>query len=472
MPAVMRACAAVERCGVPAVAIGATGFEAMGRAIGRAMGISHVPIVVYPGVILTDTADTFRQKMRDGVVTAVASALTARVDKSDSTSEPPARTPGPRDVVYSGTLDDVQEEFLHRRWSDGLPIIPPTVERVERFLRWTDRPHHEVLGVLLPEKREATVWNVAVNGVMAGCRPEYMPVLLAVVECLADRDFKVEDAGSTPGWEPLIILSGPLVDSLDFNCGAGVMRVGRQANTSVGRFLRLFMRNVAGLRIPPDSTDQGAIATTFNVALAENAPAAKNLGWSTFGEDHGYQIAETVVGLQSVVSTSAPIYTGGDRAEEHLATMALLVANAMGPWAYTAAKFSVWHPLLVIGPSVARALEEFGITKNDIRRYLYDNALMPAGLMERYAGQVGSTGFKLAELVRNGRLPAEYASSTDPDRLVRMIPRPDLISIVVSGNPSRNQSRAYINNHVQGALVTRPVRLPADWESKLKELGK
>src|SRR5262249_7443189 len=156
---------------------------------------------------------------------------------------------------------------------DGLPVIPPTVDRVKAFLGCTDRSASEVLGVLAPEKREATVMNVAVNGVMAGCRPEDMPILLAVVECITDPAFRMEDAGSTPGWEPLVVVSGPLVRALDFNSGTGVMRVGRQANASVGRFVRMYMRNVAGLRAPPGVTDQAGFGANFNMALAENEDA-------------------------------------------------------------------------------------------------------------------------------------------------------------------------------------------------------
>src|SRR5919201_3987899 len=160
-------------------------------------------------------------------------------------------------------------------------MIPPTLERIGRFLAHTRRGPDEVVGRLLPENRAATVWSIAVNGVMAGGRPEYMPVLVAIVEAIADPIFRVEDAGSTPGWEPLVIVSGPVARRLDLNHGQGVMRVGRQANTSVGRFLRLYLRNVAGLRIPPGAGDKGSIAGSFNVALAEDEDAAAALGWST-----------------------------------------------------------------------------------------------------------------------------------------------------------------------------------------------
>src|SRR5262249_61030784 len=92
---------------------------------------------------------------------------------------PDAEAPSTREIVFSGSLDEVNEHFYRNFWSDGLPIIPPTLRRVERFMRFTDRGPEEVIGICPPANREATVWNVAVNGVMAGCRPEHMPILPA-----------------------------------------------------------------------------------------------------------------------------------------------------------------------------------------------------------------------------------------------------------------------------------------------------
>jgi hypothetical protein len=197
-----------------------------------------------------------RQKVKDVLLPRVIAGLTQPCESAGLTPAPaPAADAGtaPRDIVFTGTLDEVQEHFYERRWSDGLPIIPPTLDRVERFLRFTEREPDEVLGVTPPANRQATVWNVAVNGVMAGCRPEYMPILLAVVEAIVDPAYKVEDAGSTPGWESLIVLSGPIIKELGFNSGQGVMRVGKQANTSIGRFLRLYLRNLAGFHHAPEA---------------------------------------------------------------------------------------------------------------------------------------------------------------------------------------------------------------------------
>jgi hypothetical protein len=353
---------------------------------------------------------------------------------------------------------------VEERWTDGLPIVPPTLDRVDAFLRYSDRDPDEVLGVLLPGNRQATVWNVAVNGVMAGCRPEYLPILIAVVEAVSDPVFRIEDAGATPGWEPLITISGSLVDVLGFNTVAGAMRVGPRANTSVGRFLRLYMRNVAGLRPQPDETDKGAIAGTWNVALAENEAAVRELGWSPYRIDKGYEDDDTVVTVRSVVTISAPIYSAGDRAEEHLSTIARLMADAIGPWSFQTYIYEHQHPVLVLGPGIAATIAADGMGKEAIREYLFQNVVIDGAWVARYAPSVSGKHFDWKDLVSRGKAPDEYADAATDGTQVRAFLRPEWTDIVVAGNPGRNQSRAYISNHGQGVPVTRAVRLPQDWD--------
>lgn len=462
MPAVMRAAAAAEQAGVPTVVIGATAFGPLGRAVGQSLGVGHVPIVSYPGVISADDGPTFDQKVAEVVVPEVLAALTgpAASDAPPRVADGAAASePAPRDIVVSGDLSHIQDRFIEEQWSDGLPVIPPTLARVEEFLSHTSRAPAEVLGVLPPENREATVWNVAVNGVMAGCRPEHLPVLLAVAECLADPGFRIQDAGSTFGWEPMVVLSGPRVEGAGFNSGTGVMRVGRQANTATGRFVRLYMRNVAGLRIPPGHTDQAVIGYTFNVALAEDEQAIRELGWTSYREDQGWGEDQTSVSVHQVTSISAPIYSGGDAAEDHLQIIAQIFGNAMGPWAYSGIVHGGWYPLLVLSPSVAQALARDGIGKSELRQYLHENVRAPAGDLERYHRMVRYTSLDLAELVRQGKADPVYGQSDDPERLVPMFVRPEWIGVVVAGNPGRAQSRAYIGNH-KNAPVTRAVAFP------------
>ena len=458
-----RAYLAAEQAGVRAIAVTATAFMGMQRATGKAIGLPDLRIAEYPGVITIDGEETFDRNVRERVFPE----LMERIREPVKAVVAEAADPAPRDIVCRGSFDDIQEHFHRRLWSDGLPIVPPTLDRVERFLEFTDRDPDEILGVLLPEMREATVWSVAVNGVMAGCRPEYFPILLAVVEAVADPEFRLLHAGATPGWEPLVIVSGDLVRTLNFNYQAGAMRVGSQANTSIGRFLRLFMRNVAGLRSFPGQTDKGTLGMTFNVALAENDEAVIGMGWQPFRVDRGFAREDTVVTVQSVVAISPPIYSGGDTPETQLEFITSIFGTTCGPWTFSGLVYGNWHPLLVMSPVVAKVFADNGWTKDRIRQHLYDSLKIPASTMERYFWHVAASRWKVKDAVLEGTIPALYAASDDPDRLVPMCLKAEWINIVLAGDPGRNQSRAYINNHEHGVPVSRRVVLPARWKELL-----
>jgi hypothetical protein len=174
-------------------------------------------------------------------------------------TDAPAPEYRPERVVFRGCYDDVLDYLDENLLSDGLPVVPPTLDRVERMLSHTSRDPMEVIGTVGDEGIEATVWNTAVNGVMAGCRAHHLPVLLAIAEIMAEKRFRISDAGSTTGWEILVVLSGPDLADRGLNFDAGVMRIGRRANSSIGRFTRLWVRNIAGLVIPPGHTDQAGI---------------------------------------------------------------------------------------------------------------------------------------------------------------------------------------------------------------------
>lgn len=459
----MRASVAAERAGLPAVSIIATGFLKQGVVVAKGLGIPGLAVAEYPGVPMTDSAETVRIKTRENLLPGIIEGLTnARASETSAAdAEPDAR-----DIVFGGTLDEINEHFHEQQWTDGMAIIPPTVERVEKFLRYTDRDPHEVLGVCPPDNRQATVWSIAANGVMVGCKPEFMPVLLAVVECIVDPEFRLQDAGSTPGWEPLIIVNGPIVKELDFNYGSGVMRVGRRANTSIGRFLRLFVQNLAGCRLLPGGGDKGSIGQSFNVVLAENEDCCSEFGWTTFGEDQGFGADESVVTVQSVVHISPPTYSAGVKAMDHMRIIHEIIGqNTIAYWSCIGLLFGKWHPLLLLGPGVARVFAQDGWGKDDIRDYLYKNVKLTAERLETYARHCGMTGLSIKGQVEQGLLPKAYAESDDPARLLRCNIKPEWIGIVVAGDPGRNQSKCYVSNHVQGPPTSRRVVLPRLWKA-------
>ncbi|OLL19229.1 hypothetical protein BKE56_004015 [Rhodococcus sp. M8] len=436
-------------------------FVPMAELTAKAFGIAGVPLAVYPGVIMADSDIDFHVKVANAMVPAMFDALLSdRAAAVDGSVEHIAAG----EVVFTGDYDEVLEEFTRRGWTEGLPIVPPTRERVDAFLACTDLAATTSLGNLRSSNTEATVLSVAVNGVMAGCRPEFMPILVAVVEALADRAFGVEDAGSTPGWEPLITISGPLVRQLGFNSGAGALRVGNRANTSVGRFLRLYMRNVAGFRPYPDESDKGAISYTFNVALAEDEEVTNELGWAPQRVDRGFGLEDTTVTLRSVSAISAPIYSSGERADDNLRVIARTAAEALGGWAGYTYLNGGQFPLVILGPAIARNIAADGWTKDRVKQYLYENLVIDAAWVQEYARGVSGRNFDWGLLADDGRAPEEYRYAIEEKLMVRGTLGPDAFDIVVAGNPGRNQSRAYISNQIQGRPLTKAVKLPASWD--------
>ncbi|MCC6534199.1 MAG: hypothetical protein IT531_16745 [Burkholderiales bacterium] len=447
------------------MSIVSSGFLKQAEVVARGLGIADLRIAHYPGTPMVDSHAALRTKVEQDLLPAIVDGLSsARSVKRERESLP---EPAPREIVLRGTLEEVNERFYDAGWTDGLPVVPPTLERIERFLRFTERAPDAAIGMCPPDNRVATPWNIAATAVMAGCRPEYMPLLIAIVEAVTDPEFRIQDAGSTPGWEPLITVSGPIATQLDFNSGASVMRIGRRANSSVGRFLRLILRNLAGFRFAPGAGDKGSIAQNFLVALAENEAACNEIGWAPYSADRGFQAGDSVVTVQSVVGTSPPIYTGSDDPMEHARVLADVVGHTCSYWSPVAMAYSRYDPLIVMSPSVAKVFADHGWTKERIRRYLFDNIRISAQDAERYAYYIGLTGFKLREHVDKGLLPPEYCASDDPARLVRVFQKPESIGIVVAGDPGRNQSKCYCSNHTQGPPVSRKVVLPPDWHARL-----
>jgi hypothetical protein len=463
---VLRASALVESHGIPTASIISSGFAQQANVLRKGLGIP-LQLGVYPGAPMVDSEEVLKKKVQEELAPALLRALTQSSEEGAAVEQEPA----PGTIVFTGTFDEIQEHFLARQWSDGLPIVPPTRARVDDFLALIDRDADEVLRVVPPEGREVSIRSIATTGVMAGCRPEYMPVLVAAVEAMCDPRFRIEDAGSTPGWEPLVIVSGPIGDTLGFNSGQSVMRVGRQANSSIGRFIRLFLRNICGYRIPPGAGDKGSIGMSFNVALAENESFARSLGWSTYSENRGFKAGENVVTVMSVVAISPPTYSAGDRAEDHVAQWADVFGATCRYWCHTGFKRGMWHLLIVASPSIAEVIAaEWG--KEEVRRYLHRHMQVTAERATHYARMTSTPTFDLHRLVREGILPAHYAASDDPQRSVPMIIDPAMVDILVAGDPGRNQSRAYMNNHMQGPPVSRRVALPGKWIERFGAAGK
>ncbi len=457
----MRASAAVEKIGLPTVTVICDGFALQAGFTATGLGLTNLPMAAYPGPVNLHSVEELEKNVAS-MVAQVIRGLTIPPEEATLPGEPE-----PKDTVFNGTLDEVNTFFYAREWSDGLPILPPTMERVEAFLRYTDRAADEIIGVLLPDKREATVWNIAVNGAMAGCRPEYMPVLVALVEAMADPRFGQEHLGHTPGTEVLITINGPIIKELDFNYEQGALRVGFQANTTIGRFWRLYLRNVAGFL--PHQTDKATFGGTWRVVLAENEEALASIGWEPMSVDQGFKAGDNVITINSCTSTDsifsiAESKAGTNTAEEILKKLAarivdiqlyLFELDLMGP--------SV-RPQILLSPCVAEGIARGGHSKDKVRQFLFEHATFPARRFEQLHPGHGS----LFGAVKHGKLPQQYCQSTDPDRLVPIVWSPDDFMITVSGDPGRDNCFICGQNGFIGYPVSKQIELPAQWEELLK----
>ena len=158
-----------------------------------------------------------------------------------------------------GVIETI-EQYYENGWTDGFPIVPPTEDAVSDMINASGRDPYEVLGVVPPRNGVATVEMVATNAVMAGCKPEYMPVVLAAVEALLDEEFDVQglQATSDPA-APMVIVCGPVVQEIGINHGASLFGPGTRANATIGRSLRLILINLGGGY--PDSGDKSTLGS-------------------------------------------------------------------------------------------------------------------------------------------------------------------------------------------------------------------
>ncbi len=463
----VRASAVAERAGVPSVSLVCEGFLGQTATTAAGLGMPNLPAALVPGHVDVQSAEELHRNVVGVTVDAVVRSLTESPERSSAA----VVEPGPLDAVFEGNFDEVNRFFYDNEWGDGLPIVPPTAERVREFLRFTDRAPEDEIGVLLPDQRSATIWTVAVNAVMAGCRPEYMPILVALVEAMADPRYGVEHSGNTPGSETLIILNGPLIKELGFNYEQGALRDGVQANTSIGRFWRLYLRNVAGFLL--HKTDKGTFGNTWRVVLAENEDVIRRLGWTTVAEDQGVP-NDNAVTISRYTGGGVIVSVFGSTADQMIPYLADALARRVG-WELiftTGMATGTEKPLLILSPILAETLARSGLSKQDVKRRLFAAARIPAWKFERYIGEW--TNFlpgrpALLELVRSGKAPAVFAESEDPNRLVPIVCDPEDLMLAVSGDPLRTNAYSFAHNGMLGYPTTKPIELPRAWDHLLRE---
>ncbi len=364
------------------------------------------------------------------------------------------------EVVASGTIDEINVTFIHEGWSDGHPVVPPTRDRVETFLLTSGHDPWKTLGVAASSGRDISIWSIAVNAVMAGCRPEYLPVLIALAEILAEPGYGAEHSGNTTGADALIVIDGPNSSALGFNHGVGAMREGAHANTAVGRWLRLYLRNVFGFTT--DEHDKATFGNAARVVLAEDMACLAEIGWAPLSSALGFDASDDTVTMARMNSGTIIGSVFGSRPEEMVDYLGNGLAR-MAAWDLTHV-YGLGHdqfqPLLVLSPVLARTFARAGWSKPDVQNALFGSARIPADTFERMVGEWSNLTAgrrRLANLVAEGVLPPVFAESDEPSRLVPIVTRPERIMIAVAGDPNRTNAYAFSNDGPHGWWTSKAI---------------
>jgi hypothetical protein len=315
---------------------------------------------------------------------------------------------------------DPFEELFARGVTDGLPVVPPTRERVARAVAAAGRAADELVALVPPNLGRATVERIAINAVMAGCRPEYLPVVLAGVEAMCDEGLAlVGVSGTTDAVAPLFIVNGPARAALDINSGVGLFGPGWRANATIGRALRLVWLNIGGARPGAPSMSTFAQTGRFTYLIGEGEEESP---WEPLHVEHGFEgSASTVAALAAEAPQIVADYKSRSAADL-LTTVARsleVIANhrAMG----------LGDTVIVFAPEHARTLAQDGWSKAEVRGFLWERTRKR--VRDLIPGRDGAEGLSEQTL-------AAYASPETDETLVAKFKAPESLKLLVAGGPA------------------------------------
>jgi hypothetical protein len=261
--------------------------------------------------------------------------------------------------------DDAFEALYARGATDGLPVVAPTPARVQAAVAATGRPGDELIGLVAPRHGRATVEKIAVNAVMAGCRPEYLPVVIAAVEAMCDPAFALEGvSGTTDAVAPLLIVNGPIRAALDINCGVGVFGPGWRANATIGRAARLVWANVGGARPGVISMATFAQPGRYTYCIGEHEGESP---WEPLHVEHGFALADSTVAVLAAEAPQIVVDARSRTARDILTTIA-----RTGEGIASHAIADLGDTLLVVSPEHVRTIAGDGWSKADVRTFLWE----------------------------------------------------------------------------------------------------
>ena len=346
-----------------------------------------------------------------------------------------------RRVEVSADFAAAQDYYAERGWTDGLPVVPATEELVRAMLRPYGQAADTALGVVQPRNAQVTLEKVAVNAVMAGCQPEHFPVVVAAVKAALQPGFNLASVQATTGGAaPAVIVNGPIAQELGINSDSGCFGPGHRANAVIGRALRLFVRNVAGL--VPGEMDKATLAlpARYSFCFAENEGLSP---WEPRHVELGLPAAASMVTLTGVRGIY-PIM------ESTSATGLAVLRTLVG--AIRTIGFSNYYQTgtgaqltLVLCPEHAAEIHAAGLSKGDVREYIFQNARMPLARLKDIAHY------------GNRNWPA-WIDESDPETLIPVVRAAGDVMVLVAGGDGRHS--AWLAGWGVTRIVTQEIERP------------
>jgi len=457
-----------EQSGIPGVVVTNPGFDEQVRNSAQDSGIPSLQVALYPDPFDLETDAQLREKSVKIVVPQIVDALTKPVTASKGS----VAIGDSREIVFTGTVDQINRYFTDKGWSDGMSITPPTKENVEEFLKYTDYAPDQEIAVLPVANLRATPWNIAVNGVMAGCRPEHMPILIAAAQAIADPAFRyANNGGSTHSFTNFFWVNGPLARQLGIDHGQGL--IAHWVNSVIGRVMSLIERNIAGFRIK--ETQMGSFGKQLSWVLAEDEVAMSKLGWEPHHVEKGFAKNantlsagnSTLWGRNLIPSTSDP-----------KTLMQIMAYGMVNTEAFASGFTGQSRRYALIEPGVAKILAEGGYTKQSLRQDLMKTGrkITYEAVFSQVHGSFGpvynSFEVELQKALKNkntkkGMLPPWYPRFPGWEN-IETTPAIRQVEFIVCGDPARNKAQILAGG--PGSAI-KEIKLPAKWNELMAKAG-
>ena len=370
----------------------------------------------------------------DDIINALTKPLTnEEKNPVAEKKEKPAR------IIFEGNLEEVNRFFYRRGWTDGLPIIPPTEEAIQEMLTGTDLPADYLLGKLQSRLGKATVEKIAINAVMAGALPTYMPVLIAGTINLLESEQGFNGfttyGFSTGSWSPFWVISGPIRNQLNINNSSGAFSPGNIANATIGRAMGLIIKNIGGVR--KGIEDMGVMGNPmkYTMVIAENEEESP---WEPLHVEYGLKKEDSAISL-NFPHVYIQHYPGGSDAESILKSV---IDNFTRGMRYT----------IVFNPQTAKNIAREGFTKEKIKKYITERKLVPAVQPKNQLGYRGMPG------------DSKSPSLQDKPEMVPLIKDYRVIRIIVGGGPGAFVAHLIGGGATPGKKEIQKIDLPKNWE--------